>query len=108
MATIKETIDLVPDDELKGWLLHTFRYFLDEDPEEMYNKLGLNIQTLYVSPAFSQGIAFYTSSPLQDSYPVYLTSEGGHKNSNRALACLYGLMSYYRRRPFWYEIKNIR
>jgi hypothetical protein len=91
MAKIKDTLLLIPDEELRGWieafLVRNYgEYSLQNDVETWYNELGLVLHKQPFS-AVSTGKGGLTIQAVT-SYVAYDDFQG----TSKYLICLYGLI----------------
>jgi hypothetical protein len=91
MATLENTLKMVPDPELRVWIYDYFvreygPHILDQDVESWYNVEGGRVTSSPFTPITRGNTTTVTAVP---EYSVY----GGYKGSSRHILCLYGLIS---------------
>jgi hypothetical protein len=90
MASIKDTLQLIPDDELRRWI-HDFirreygEHALDNDVEKWYTELGL---VMHKSPFTAVKAGVGLTVKAVPSYTAY----GDFQGESKYLLCLYGLI----------------
>ena len=118
MATVREVIDSIPDEEMQGRLNKFFAENcgmsqFDKDVEEWYNEMGLEVDVLvrYLDP--DDGKYYEVSKDAKllphvanstDVSTIYMDSYGHYASGRRDLVCLYGIVSKIGHRPHWYEL----